>query len=469
MKKFIWIIVFSLLTSFVQAKEIPSLGVNFSTLPQNNATSAFPCFGDEIYGLSLQKTHKDNTLSLQTNLKIGDVIFAIDKYTIFHPIFIPLILEKHNVGDRVELHYIMKEDLISGECKENKVTVNLLSRQVPDDFQTYDTIYRPYLKNINFQEPESVKTFFLKQIPEYQENLGIKIDIDSMIKVLSQDYNLKPWSKVFFIILSEWFAAKYPIVSGDNIFADNKDAPIDPLAERWAEQNPWFGSIEEMTAYSFEIHRKLISENYNPVSIKYYVEIDKRMRAKFPNNFQNDSTPFIEAGVKTSFKQMAKKMGSKKFDYMKAIKYWREKNFEKLFLEDQLGAYEGVAQSTGNYAYAYCKGQGVKKNLEACLFWNKVAVYLDDVFAMETLAWIYKYNKVDNLYLPTEGKAERLIESQQLCEKATHKRSVFCMIMLGDYKSRDSNIYKINFLTPSLGQESPPSIKISVKLTFGIP
>ena len=101
MKKFIWIIVLSLLTSFLQAKEIPSLGINYSTSPKNNATSAFHCFGDEIYGLTLQKIHKDNTLSLQTNLEIGDVIFAIDKYTIFHPMFIPLILVKHNVGDRV--------------------------------------------------------------------------------------------------------------------------------------------------------------------------------------------------------------------------------------------------------------------------------------------------------------------------------------------------------------------------------
>ena len=71
-----------------------------------------------------------------------------------------------------------------------------------------------------------------------------------------------------------------------------------------------------------------------------------------------------------------------------------EKNFEKLFLEDQLGAYEGIPQSTGNYAYAYCVGQGVEANLEECLFWNKVAVYLGDVLSMEALAWIYKNNKI---------------------------------------------------------------------------
>ena len=68
-------------------------------------------------------------------------------------------------------------------------------------------------------------------------------------------------------------------------------------------------SFEKIAIYA---ESQLKDENYNTESIKYYAEIDNRMRAKFPSYFQNDSTPFIESGIKTSFKQIAEKIGSKK-------------------------------------------------------------------------------------------------------------------------------------------------------------
>ena len=36
--------------------------------------------------------------------------------------------------------------------------------EVSDDFQPYDTIHRPYFLTINFQKPESVKTYFFNQM-----------------------------------------------------------------------------------------------------------------------------------------------------------------------------------------------------------------------------------------------------------------------------------------------------------------
>tara|TARA_R100001594_G_scaffold88681_1_gene122933 strand:+ start:2675 stop:3592 length:918 start_codon:yes stop_codon:yes gene_type:complete len=62
----------------------------------------------------------------------------------------------------------------------------------------------------------------------------------------------------------------------------------DPKAEAWAEKNPWFGVDEPMTYASFGLHRRLVSEGYNPNSDDYYTEIDKRIRNEFPHKFKDE-------------------------------------------------------------------------------------------------------------------------------------------------------------------------------------
>lgn len=60
----------------------------------------------------------------------------------------------------------------------------------------------------------------------------------------------------------------------------------DPRAEKWAQENEWFGKDEAMTFTAFAIHRKLIEEEgYNPSSEDYYEEIDSRLRSEFPHKF----------------------------------------------------------------------------------------------------------------------------------------------------------------------------------------
>lgn len=65
----------------------------------------------------------------------------------------------------------------------------------------------------------------------------------------------------------------------------------DPRAERWAEQNDWFGKDEAMTFTAFSIHRKLIEEEgFDPSSDDYYAEIDSRMRNEFPQRFEGTTS-----------------------------------------------------------------------------------------------------------------------------------------------------------------------------------
>ena len=63
---------------------------------------------------------------------------------------------------------------------------------------------------------------------------------------------------------------------------------VDPKAESWAENNPWFGVDEPMTYASFGLHRRLVSEGFDPNSDEYYTEIDKRIKNEFPHKFKNE-------------------------------------------------------------------------------------------------------------------------------------------------------------------------------------
>jgi len=60
----------------------------------------------------------------------------------------------------------------------------------------------------------------------------------------------------------------------------------DPKAQEWAEKNEWFGTDEVMTYAAFGIHRKLVEEEgFDPQSEEYYTEVDRRIRAEFPQKF----------------------------------------------------------------------------------------------------------------------------------------------------------------------------------------
>jgi hypothetical protein len=60
----------------------------------------------------------------------------------------------------------------------------------------------------------------------------------------------------------------------------------DPRAEDWASSNSWFGKNRAMTFTAFEIHKDLVErEGFDPQTDEYYVEVDKRIRLEFPQNF----------------------------------------------------------------------------------------------------------------------------------------------------------------------------------------
>ena len=65
-------------------------------------------------------------------------------------------------------------------------------------------------------------------------------------------------------------------------------AQVDEKASNWAQDNTWFGSDEEMTAYAMGVHNKIVREGVDPSSDEYYETINSRMRSTFSDYFGED-------------------------------------------------------------------------------------------------------------------------------------------------------------------------------------
>jgi len=75
---------------------------------------------------------------------------------------------------------------------------------------------------------------------------------------------------------------------------------VDPRAEKWANENEWFGKDEAMTFTAFSIHRKLIEEEgFDPSSEDYYDEINNRLRKEFPHKFEGQKSESSRKPVQT--------------------------------------------------------------------------------------------------------------------------------------------------------------------------
>ena len=64
----------------------------------------------------------------------------------------------------------------------------------------------------------------------------------------------------------------------------------DRRAMAWQERNPWFGQDEEMTASALGLHEKLKRNGVVVGSDEYYATLDKTIRRRFSENFEDSDT-----------------------------------------------------------------------------------------------------------------------------------------------------------------------------------
>ena len=65
---------------------------------------------------------------------------------------------------------------------------------------------------------------------------------------------------------------------------------VDTKARAWQDENPWFGSDDEMTAVALTVHKKLVEGKIDPTSDEYYEKINSRVRQLFPDAFPSGKT-----------------------------------------------------------------------------------------------------------------------------------------------------------------------------------
>ena len=62
--------------------------------------------------------------------------------------------------------------------------------------------------------------------------------------------------------------------------------PVDPSAEAWQQENPWFGQDKEMTALALGVHDKMLEEGVRASSQEYYSRLNATIRRRFPEKFE---------------------------------------------------------------------------------------------------------------------------------------------------------------------------------------
>ena len=110
--------------------------------------------------------------------------------------------------------------------------------------------------------------------------------------------------------------------------------PPSKKAEKWAEDNDWFGNDRIMTSAAYAIHEDLVTQGFDPESDEYYNEINKHMKDNFPHKFANEKQRPVQTVASAGRKQegrrtvkltrsqvaIAKKLGVPLEEYAKHVK-----------------------------------------------------------------------------------------------------------------------------------------------------
>jgi hypothetical protein len=78
----------------------------------------------------------------------------------------------------------------------------------------------------------------------------------------------------------------------------------------WQERNPWFGQDEEMTAAALGLHEKLKRNGVVIGSDEYYETLDKTIRKRFAENFEQEEDDEPKTEVKEKVVETKKKLST---------------------------------------------------------------------------------------------------------------------------------------------------------------
>ena len=88
--------------------------------------------------------------------------------------------------------------------------------------------------------------------------------------------------------------------------------PISQKAQKWAEDNEWFGTDRVLTSAAMGIHEDLIQQGVASDSDEYYNQINKRMKEYFPQKFAQSSEETTKAAPVQNVASVSRRSGGRK-------------------------------------------------------------------------------------------------------------------------------------------------------------
>ena len=145
------------------------------------------------------------------------------------------------------------------------------------------TLVNEYATRVESQKEQARKA--LKEAQELGDAEAIALATEAVAKTSLEEQNAQRLKQ-----RQQRPAAQQPQQAVQQPQQQNlQPAPVDPRAEEWAEENPWFGENEGMTYAAMGIHQKLLGEGVPPNTKHYYQRVDSEMRELFPQQFADET------------------------------------------------------------------------------------------------------------------------------------------------------------------------------------
>ena len=156
--------------------------------------------------------------------------------------------------------------------------------QLQTKLQSSDsTLVNEYASRVESQKEQARKA--LKEAQELGDAEAIALATEAVAKTSLEEQNAQRLKQ-----RQQRPAAQQPQQAVQQPQQQNlQPAPVDPRAEQWAEENPWFGENEGMTYAAMGIHQKLLGEVVPPNTKHYYDRVNSEIRELFPQQFADET------------------------------------------------------------------------------------------------------------------------------------------------------------------------------------
>jgi len=94
--------------------------------------------------------------------------------------------------------------------------------------------------------------------------------------------------------------------------AELQQPKISQKAQRWAEDNDWFGSDRVLTSAAMGIHEDLVQQGIDAESDEYYNQINKRMKEYFPHKFAQSTNETKQTAPVQNVASVSRRSGGRK-------------------------------------------------------------------------------------------------------------------------------------------------------------